>query len=273
MKTICFSLAVIILMACHSRNEEVSQVVKHAPAAVAEFAALPEVQDAALQVPLETDRKLIREARLQMDVTSLKNVTDSVSLLLRQYHAYASNEAQENQRYDLRKTMTIRVGEEQFEPLMKRLEALATRIVERTVTTQDVTMEYTDLQARLRSKKEMETRYREILKQAKTVKDMLTIEEQLGAAREEIESMEARLKRMTNLTTYCTLDVVFVQRLEAPPTGFAQEFSVALNGGWRSIMNAVLACVSVWPWAFVGFVVIGFVIRFRKRRMLEMDGK
>jgi len=206
-----------------------------------------------------------------MDVTSLKKVTDSVTVLLRQYHAYASDESQENQRYDLRKNMTLRVGEQQFEPVMKRLEALATRIVERSVTTQDVTLEYTDLQARLRSKKELEVRYHEILRQAKTVKDMLAIEEQLGAAREEIESMEARFKRMTNRTTYCTLEVVFIQRLEAPPTGFAQELMVALKDGWRSIMNAVLACVSVWPWAFVGFALIGFVVRFRKRRMVTMD--
>ncbi|AYB32425.1 DUF4349 domain-containing protein [Chryseolinea soli] len=271
MKAICFSLAVITMMACHSRKDEVLKVAKFAVAdETFNDMAAPTPQKMMMSSSVDTDRKLIREARLQMDVTSLKNISDSVNVLLRQYHAYASNEAQDNQRYDLRKSMTIRVGEQQFEPMMKRLEALATRIVERSVTTQDVTLEYTDLQARLRSKKELEVRYHEILRQAKTVKDMLAIEEQLGATREEIESMEARFKRMTNLTTYCTLDVVFVQRLEAPPTGFAQEFGVALTNGWRSIMNAVLACVSVWPWAFVGFALIGFVIRFRKRRMAQV---
>ena len=271
MKTICFSLAVIVLMAC-SRKEEILESVSFTAADKLTVADMAPHRKAAMMMspPVEADRKLIREARLQMDVTSLKGASDSVSLLLRQYNAYASNEAQENQSYDLRKTMTIRVGEEQFEPMMKRLEALATRIVERSVTTQDVTMEYTDLQARLGSKKELEVRYHEILRQAQTVKDMLAIEEQLGATREEIESMEERFKRMTNSTTYCTLDVVFIQRLEAPPTGFAQEFSVALKSGWRSVMNAVLACVSVWPWAFVGFAAIGFVIRFRKRRMAQV---
>jgi hypothetical protein len=272
MKTICFSLAVIFLVACHPRRQEASQLLEFAPPANGLTARSTPVVSHAPPRPLETDRKLIREARLTIDVVSLKDVTDSVGEWLRQYHAYASNETQENQKYDLRKNMTIRVGEQEFAPMMKRLESLATRIVERSVTTQDVTLEYTDLEARLRSKKELELRYHDILKQARTVKDMLAIEEQLGAAREEIESMEVQFKRITNRTTYCTLVVAFVQRLEAPPTGgFAQELSAALNVGSRSVMNAVLACVSVWPWAFISMVIIGFIIRFRKRRMIATD--
>src|SRR5690242_12365647 len=104
MKTICFSLAVVTLMACHSRSEKEQQEgkVMYSDMIVQAADDAPAAQNYMTPPAIETDRKLIREARLQMDVASLKNISDSVSVLLRQYQAYASNEAQENQRYDLR---------------------------------------------------------------------------------------------------------------------------------------------------------------------------
>ena len=69
----------------------------------------------------------------------------------------------------------------------------------KNVSVQDVTEEYLDIEARLKTKKEVEARYIEILKsKTKTVEDVLKAEEQIRIIREEIEAREGRLNYLKN---------------------------------------------------------------------------
>jgi len=264
-------LAAVLLMACqHSqRNEPVAHAVMlQAPPPLLD--AVSEAKDPSEQFA-EEDRALIREAHMTLEVSRIKNVGDTVKRTLQQYHAYIANERRTIDERGIHNAMLIRVGDQQFEPLLRRLESMAIRVTDRSITTQDVTLEFTDLTARLASKKELETRYRQILQQAKTVKDMLAIEEQLGATREEIESMEARHKRMANQIAYCTVDVIFTERTIAPPTGFARELNTAWNDGWKALTNLLLKTISLWPWLVLVASVVAVVIRHRvKRRALAV---
>jgi hypothetical protein len=54
-------------------------------------------------------------------------------------------------------------------------------------------------------------RYSELLKQAKTVTEMLEIEAQMGQLRAEIESIEGRLKYLQNSVSLATLTLIFLR--------------------------------------------------------------
>ena len=74
-------------------------------------------------------------------------------------------------------------------------------------TGQDVTEQYTDLEAQLRNAKAQEEVYLEILKQAKTVEDILLVQDRLGNIRAVIEGLEGRIKYLENATSYSTITV------------------------------------------------------------------
>ena len=92
----------------------------------------------------------------------------------------------------------IRVPADRFDELLLIIEPLASKIESKNINTQDVTEEFIDVETRLKTKKELETRYLEILKQAKTVTDIISIESQIATVRSEIESMEGRINYLKN---------------------------------------------------------------------------
>ena len=79
----------------------------------------------------------------------------------------------------------------------------------------DVTEEYTDVVIRLKNKKEAEKRFLEILKQTKTIKEILDVEEHLREIREEIESKEGRLKFLNDQVSYSTINLSIYQVSES----------------------------------------------------------
>ena len=111
----------------------------------------------------------------------------------------------------LENSITIRIPSEEFDGLLADVSAGVTHFDKREIRALDVTAEFVDVEARLKTKKETELRYRELLTQAKTVEEILKIEEQVDKLRAELESTEGRLRLMKDRESYSTLGVSFYE--------------------------------------------------------------
>jgi hypothetical protein len=237
MKTILFALTSFVIVACHNGEEILSQA--KIPS-VAKMMSPPPVLE--MMPERAVDQKFIREATLLFEVGNVALVYDSIKNLLPGLQAYTASERQTSD---------------------------ATVVKTKTVDAEDVTASYIDTQARLKTKKELEARYHEILKQARTVKDILAIEEQIGSVREEIESMESRMTYLRDKTSFSTVKITFSERLADDP-GFGDKVAGAVNNGWHSLIVFLLSLLSLWP-VLVGVSgTLVIIIRYwkRKRRAL-----
>ena len=79
-------------------------------------------------------------------------------------------------------TITIRVPQDQFLTALDKLQSLGT-VQSQNVTSQDVTAQFIDLQARLKSSQLEEQSLQAILDKAMTVSDIISIQEQLNQVR------------------------------------------------------------------------------------------
>ena len=220
----------------------------------------------AFSPPPPYSQKLIRQATLIFEVGDINHAYDSIKLVVESFHGYTSNEEKINAGEQAEQHMDIRVEEKFFDDVIDRILFLAKNVESRNISVQDVTAEYSDINARLKTKKDVEMRYVEILRQARTVKDMLAIEEQLGIVREEIESMEARMKVMTNQIAYCSIRIEFSDVITTSVPGFSSKFLLSLQTGWNSLMKLFLGMTALWPFLVGGSLAWIAIIRLIKRR-------
>jgi hypothetical protein len=206
------------------------------------------------------ERKLIKNGSLDFVTEKIDETRIAVEKLCKQYHAYISTENQNNYNDRIEYRQEIRVPASAFDGLMADIEAMGERIEARTINTQDVTEEFIDVEARLKTKRELESRYLSLLKQAKSVADILSIESQIAATRADIESMQGRLNYLINQVSYSTLEIMYHENT-IPDFGFASKFVVALRNGWDNLLTFLTALASLWP-----FVVIGFLFVWRLRK-------
>jgi len=211
------------------------------------------------------DKKLIRNGQLEFQTKEVKNTRTEIEKICKELNAYISSESENNYENRLTYNQMIRVPADQFDALIARIEPLAIKIENKNISTEDVTEQFIDVQARLKTKKELEIRYKEILKQAKTVQDIVSIESQIASVRSEIESMEGRLNYLKNQVAFSTLNVTYYETI-GTDFGFASKFIESLKGGWDNLLAFIIFLFNLWPFVLGLSALVFWFWRKRMKR-------
>lgn len=123
-------------------------------------------------------------------------------------------------------SITLRVPESRFDQAMKSLRALG-EVESESVSGQDVTGQIVDVEARLRTLRGEEEQYRQILRSARKIGEVLEVRDRLGQVRQEIEVLSAQRASLKNLAALSTINARFTQRVSLDKaddsTGWADE--------------------------------------------------
>jgi hypothetical protein len=184
-------------------------------------------------------RKIVRSAQLSVlaaDPSDAERKATTIADELGGYVASSdhaqSREAQSGEADDATEavSMVLRVPSERFSLALSKLRAVGSRILREHASSDDVTEEFIDVNARAVSQKALEGQFLEILKQSKTVKDALDVNARLADVRETIEKLEGRrqfLERQTSLSTIKLGIVHRVPLVSASRFGFVDTFKRA----------------------------------------------
>ena len=246
-----------------TRPPVVTSAVLEASHENVKYETAPEMQE--LATPRShPEQKIIRKATLRFQVTDFKKSSDIIHQVIPKYQAQILTAHENRTESTLESDLTVKVLPQQFEPLIAKLAEQSIYLDSKNITSEDVTTEYIDVAARLKTKKAVELRYLDLLQQARTVKDILAIEDQLRQIREEIESSEARMTYLSRQTSYNTIALTYYQKLAAtssPDTDFAVRVRNALQGGWDLLLAFCLGLLQLWPL----LLIIPFIVIFLRR--------
>jgi len=268
MKAILFALPLLILVSCDHRAKLEAPMQMAALAEANEVSMkMPEVSTISEAYPATlSTRMLIKDGALRFKTTDLSKTKAAIAEICKTTGAYISNETMSNESYNTSYHQVIRVPAAQFEALVQKVEQLSDTLDEKNIESRDVTEEFIDVEARLKTKKEVEQRYRELLHQAKTVNNMLDIEREIGNVRTEIESMEGRLKYLKSQVAFSTLTVDYYQVTETS-FGFASRFASSFVTGWENLLSFLIGLSAAWPFLILLGGAIWWVKRVISKRL------
>jgi hypothetical protein len=144
-------------------------------------------------VPVPQDRKLIREGRATLEVVSVDATLARLHDLTRQAGGYTTSEtrSRDEERVNHGK-IECRVPAGKLHSLTAALKSLGT-VESLTLSANDITEEYFDLEMRLRNARALETRLLALVERpANKLSDLLEVERELARVRGEIDQMEGR---------------------------------------------------------------------------------
>ena len=101
---------------------------------------------------------------------------------------------------------TIRIPSDRFDDAVERVEALGER-VSASLSSQDVTEEYVDLEGRLNYWREQEAFYARLMQEAATIEELVTVQTRMQDVLLNIEQIEGRLRYLDSRTDFATLTV------------------------------------------------------------------
>jgi hypothetical protein len=215
------------------------------------------------------ERRIIRNAKMDMQVEDIKKAFPKIESLVKNLNGYISSSDMQNNNYRISNNLVIRVPNDNLDTLLQLIENQSIFINSSSISSTDVTEEFIDIETRLKTKREVRERYLDILsKKAKTVEDVLLAEEQIRVLTEEIEAKEGRLRYLKNRVNLSTLTLSIYQKVEyvAPPNVYEKSFLTKIKegfvNGWDILLNLILGLINIWP------LVILFVVFVWKRKAI-----
>lgn len=248
-----------VIMAPEQAQERA--LVEEAPTADLDIKVLDErVGDSKL-------RHIIRTGSIELTVTDTQDKISEVRSIVEGAEGIISN----SNVYEIRDGqygahLTLRVPNNNFDQVMEQLQALGKAKNVQTGT-DDVTMQYIDLESRLKNQKVQEERLREILDMAETVEEVLEVERELNRVRGEIETMTAQLNHLKDQVSFSTINLTI--REETIPTekissgpfeNLGNRIGEAFVGSVNFILNAVSYMIIAFSALLPILIVLGIVV-------------
>lgn len=148
-------------------------------------------------------------------------------------------------------SLVLRVPVEAFDKVMADLRKIAAGVSDESISRADVTMEYVDIEARLKNMQEHENALRTMWAKAKDVEDLIKIEGELARVQGEIESLTAQKKVMDNQIQLATINLSMTEEASSVPSNPKGD-SLA-----KQAMNAFTSSISLIKYS-AGWLVIAF---------------
>jgi hypothetical protein len=215
------------------------------------------------------DKKIIKTAMLNLEVKDYNVYNTSLREKLKQYGGYIAQEEQTQSDYKIENTVTVKVPVDQFDDAVNNMSANVKEVNEKKITSEDVTTEVIDTRSRLETKKQVRLRYLDLLKQAKNMEEILSVQSEINGIQEQIESAAGRMEYLQHSSSFSTIHLTYYQVLkegaiDPDKPSFATRITNAFQFGWSSIGELSIGLISLWPLLLAVFGIIIFYKRSRR---------
>lgn len=218
-------------------------------------------------------KKIIKNGDLDIQVGDIRKAHQQVNEIVKSNNAYIQTERFNNTDIDEKQFFTIRVPHKNFDGLINSFSNGIGSVLSKNIASDDVTEEYTDVSIKLANKKIYLEKYRDMLRSAKTTKDMLEIQENIRELEDEIDVAEGRLRFIDDRVNYSTLNLMlYKEKVRSSATskiGFGNRFGDSFTEGWNSFVAFFLGIISLWPFFLLIPIVILIWKKWRNRKKKE----
>lgn len=235
------------------------------------------------------DRKLIRTATLFVETDSFDSLLELLPQQAADLGGYveqsevSGNSMHQNRPVPRYASLTIRIPSNQLDSFLTIVEEHS-NVTSHSESTQDITLQYSDLESRKKSLTVEQERLWELLDQADSLDSVIALEERLSEIRYQLESLESQMRIYDNQTSYSTvyLDIqelaqgdgftptepeTFLHRVQ---NGLSRNLK-SLKEGAVSLLVAVITLSPFWLPLLILAAAVFWLIRRTSRRKKDIS--
>ncbi len=200
-------------------------------------------------------KAVISQGQISLRAPDIDKARFELQKMLDTWNGTISNEQSDadDEGKTVRARLELRVPSPRFDAAMNELGDLGT-LVDRSRTSEDVTTQVIDNEARIRSQRLSLERVQSLLAQARDLSQVIAIEAQLSRRQADLDSLEQQQKYLADQTTLATINVYLTVPDKADETDETTFWS-GLRSGWEHLGASTSATLTgigtVLPFAVV----------------------
>ncbi|MGZ6884827.1 MAG: DUF4349 domain-containing protein [Acidimicrobiia bacterium] len=181
------------------------------------------------------ESKIVHQARL--DLTVPRRAVEAKLAAADAAARQAGGFVERSERAGPSGTITVRVPAEQYGAVLAQLRGLG-HVRSSSQSGDDVTGEFVDRQARIRNLQAQEAVLQDLMRQARSIADTITVQQQLAGVQEQIEQLQSQQNLLDGQASFATITATFRVAGVAPAP--RPEHS-SLAGAWDDAVDVTVA--------------------------------
>lgn len=237
------------------------------------------------------EKKLIKNANLTMESLDVEKAYAELLEFISQKGGYEFSREMSVKNEETSVYATFKVPPTELDEILKSASNFA-EVLSSNVLSDDISEGYYDYKVRLENKRKNLEKYYEFLESARTVEDMITLQNQIDNITAEIESYEGRIRMWDSLVDESTISVRIIQKdnpdeiveeeVEWDTLTFSKVGRMMKNGFTRtcnvifSIVQWILVIlVSILPIIVIVAIVITILLvrKSKKKKKAELSNQ
>lgn len=234
-----------------------------------------------------TNRKLIKTVDMSVETKEFESLMTTLEARVKELGGYIeildtyNGSAYSGYRSSRDASITLRIPQDRLEEFLKSVSDIC-NVVRRSDSVEDVTLTYVDMQSHRDALKTEQSRLLELMEQAESLEDILTIEERLTNIRYQLESMESRLRTMDNQVDYSTVYLSVSEVKELTPVeekttgeriveGFVDSLKDVRDDAVDFFVWFVINLPHLVIWTIVIAVIVLIIRKIRRKRKAKKE--
>ncbi len=215
-------------------------------------------------VDLVTQQAVIKSGAVALRSDDVGQTRFDIQVLMDEHGGQVADDATETDKSGaaLRSRMVLRVPVDGFGEVMEALARMDT-LVSTSTSSEDVTTQLIDVEARIKVQRASVDRVRQLLARAASIRDIMAIESEVARRQADLDSLAQQRAYLEDQTSMSTVKVNVERTPDAKATGPAKDdddgFLAGLSAGWSGLETTVVAVATVvgalLPFAGVALLV------------------
>ncbi len=165
-----------------------------------------------VKVTSSTDRMIVTDTWLSLVTKNVKETLNNIEKTTKDMGGFMIDSSLSTPEGAASGNISIRVPKDKLKEVLETIHGFGLRVVDEHVTGQDITDQYSDLEAQLDILQKTKSKFETILSQATTVADMLNVQRELISLQSQIDSIKGQQQYMksnadfSRITVYLSTD-------------------------------------------------------------------
>ena len=235
---------------------------------------------------LPAGRKLIRNVSMNVETDEFDALVTELQIKITQLGGYVEQSDMSGSRMDGSgkpvprfADMTVRIPVSQMNSFVRTVETNG-NVTDKSESTQDVTLQYSDLESKKKSLEIEQEKLWEFLEKAESIDTVITLQQRLSEIRYQLESMESQLRLYDNQVDYSTVSLSIREVNTFTPTspesagtriskGFSNNFK-AFKTITANFLIGMIVTIPFWfPIVLIAGIII-FISRKNKKKKVPV---
>ena len=222
-------------------------------------------------------RKLIKTVNIDVETLEFDTFVASLKSKVAEVGGYFENSSIDGYSYTSQGeqqrwgSFCIRVPENQMDLLTTEVGTLG-NVIRNNESVEDVTLQYTDTQTRIEALNAQQEKLLELMKEAESVEDTITIEARLSEVSRELEYYQSLMNQYNNQIDYATLNVELYEvekETDTQEPGIGERMKRGLQNTFENIgegfQNFLVGFVAALPYIVILAVVVVVIVLICRR--------